>query len=84
VDIQGRAAHMSHFLFMGLVLGLSAGLAPGPLLTLVVSVGCCPPWPCRGDFSGGGCGGDPARTQAPIIFGVPAPGPDGYLVNVSI
>lgn len=28
---------MSHFLFMGLVLGLSAGLAPGPLLTLVVS-----------------------------------------------
>ncbi len=29
--------NMSHFLFMGLVLGLSAGLAPGPLLTLVVS-----------------------------------------------
>jgi threonine/homoserine/homoserine lactone efflux protein len=28
---------MIHFLFMGLVLGLSAGLAPGPLLTLVVS-----------------------------------------------
>jgi len=28
---------MSHFLIMGLVLGLSAGLAPGPLLTLVVS-----------------------------------------------
>jgi threonine/homoserine/homoserine lactone efflux protein len=28
---------MTHFLFMGLVLGLSAGLAPGPLLTLVVS-----------------------------------------------
>jgi threonine/homoserine/homoserine lactone efflux protein len=28
---------MIHFLAMGLVLGLSAGLAPGPLLTLVVS-----------------------------------------------
>lgn len=28
---------MIHFLTMGLVLGLSAGLAPGPLLTLVVS-----------------------------------------------
>jgi threonine/homoserine/homoserine lactone efflux protein len=28
---------MIHFLSMGLVLGLSAGLAPGPLLTLVVS-----------------------------------------------
>lgn len=28
---------MSHYLAMGLVLGLSAGLAPGPLLTLVVS-----------------------------------------------
>ncbi|HCY87249.1 MAG TPA: hypothetical protein DHV36_19105 [Desulfobacteraceae bacterium] len=28
---------MSHYLMMGLVLGLSAGLAPGPLLTLVVS-----------------------------------------------
>ena len=28
---------MVHFLIMGLVLGLSAGLAPGPLLTLVVS-----------------------------------------------
>ncbi len=28
---------MNHYLMMGLVLGLSAGLAPGPLLTLVVS-----------------------------------------------
>ena len=28
---------MDHYLTMGLVLGLSAGLAPGPLLTLVVS-----------------------------------------------
>jgi threonine/homoserine/homoserine lactone efflux protein len=28
---------MTHFLLMGLVLGLSAGLAPGPLLALVVS-----------------------------------------------
>lgn len=28
---------MIHFLTMGLVLGLSAGLAPGPLLTLVIS-----------------------------------------------
>ena len=28
---------MIHFLTMGLVLGLSAGLAPGPLLTLVVA-----------------------------------------------
>lgn len=28
---------MIHFLFMGLVLGLSAGMAQGPLLTLVVS-----------------------------------------------
>ncbi len=28
---------MIHYLFMGVVLGLSAGLAPGPLLTLVVS-----------------------------------------------
>lgn len=28
---------MVHFLIMGLVLGLSAGLTPGPLLTLVVS-----------------------------------------------
>lgn len=28
---------MTHYLAMGLILGLSAGLAPGPLLTLVVS-----------------------------------------------
>ena len=28
---------MIHFLTMGLILGLSAGFAPGPLLTLVVS-----------------------------------------------
>lgn len=28
---------MSHFLITGIVLGLSAGLAPGPLLTLVIS-----------------------------------------------
>ncbi len=28
---------MNHYLMMGLVLGLSAGLSPGPLLTLVVS-----------------------------------------------
>jgi len=28
---------MSHYLFSGMVLGLSAGLAPGPLMTLVIS-----------------------------------------------
>lgn len=28
---------MTHYLFLGIVLGLSAGLAPGPLLALVVS-----------------------------------------------
>ena len=28
---------MTEYLFMGIVLGLSAGLAPGPLLTLVLS-----------------------------------------------
>jgi hypothetical protein len=28
---------MSHFLFVGLVPGLSAGPAPGPLLTMVMS-----------------------------------------------
>ncbi|MBT4876955.1 MAG: LysE family translocator, partial [Desulfobacula sp.] len=28
---------MIHYLTIGMVLGLSAGLAPGPLLTLVIS-----------------------------------------------
>jgi len=34
---RGRNQNMIHFLTIGTLLGLSAGLAPGPLLTLVIS-----------------------------------------------